>query len=65
MMPLVNRIGHAAACLPQDRIVPPTAPVYRDPCPRCGVRGDVRCGHTASRLIVRERALPATAGGRW
>jgi hypothetical protein len=27
--------------------------VYRDPCPRCGCRGDLDCGHTASVLLVR------------
>lgn len=26
--------------------------VYRDPCPRCGARGDVDCGHTATLLLV-------------
>ncbi len=28
------------------RLTPPPAPVYRDPCFRCGVRADVGCEHT-------------------
>lgn len=28
------------------------APVFRDPCPRCGVRGDIGCAHHAARLHV-------------
>ncbi len=27
------------------RAVPPPPPVYRDPCFRCGVRGDIGCEH--------------------
>lgn len=27
------------------------APVFREPCPRCGVRADIGCGHTATRLV--------------
>jgi hypothetical protein len=27
------------------RLTPPPAPVYRDPCFRCGVRGDIGCEH--------------------
>lgn len=30
------------------REMPPR--VYRDPCPRCGARGDVECGHSKARL---------------
>lgn len=26
--------------------------VDRDPCPRCGVRGDIGCGHSQARLVV-------------
>ena len=33
-----------------NRIVPPTEPVYRDPCQRCGARGDYDCGHAPVRL---------------
>lgn len=33
-----------------DRVVAPTMPVDRDPCPRCGVRGDIPCGHSKTRL---------------
>lgn len=32
------------------RIVPPTDPVDRDPCDRCGVRRDIGCGHSRVRL---------------
>jgi hypothetical protein len=28
--------------------------VHRDPCPRCNVRGDIGCEHTAIRLVNRE-----------
>lgn len=38
-----------AACR-DDRIVPPTEPVDRDPCPRCGVRRDIGCGHSLAPL---------------
>lgn len=31
---------------------PTSAPVHRDPCPRCGVRGDVDCGHNKQRIGV-------------
>lgn len=27
------------------RLTPPPAPVFRDPCFRCGVRGDIGCEH--------------------
>lgn len=33
-----------------DRIIPTRPPVYRDPCPRCGIRGDLPCGHSRVRL---------------
>jgi hypothetical protein len=34
----------------EQRIVPPTRPVNRDPCQRCGARGDFDCGHSKVRL---------------
>jgi len=37
----------AYAC---DRLTPLNEPVDRDPCPRCGVRGDFGCGHSKVRL---------------
>jgi hypothetical protein len=30
----------------EDRLIPPTEPVDRDPCPRCGVRHDIGCHHS-------------------
>jgi hypothetical protein len=33
-----------------DRIIPPTEPVHRDPCQRCGVRADIGCGCSKARL---------------
>lgn len=37
--------------LPPVEILPPA--VFRDPCPRCGTRADLGCGHRqVSRLIV-------------
>jgi hypothetical protein len=42
--------GIRKAGLSADRRVPPTEPVDRDPCPRCGVRGDIGCGHSRVRL---------------
>lgn len=33
--------------------VPPSPPVYRDPCPRCGVRADIGCGHSGRALSSR------------
>lgn len=33
---------------PRQEVLPPT--VNRDPCPRCGVRGDIPCGHSKVRL---------------
>lgn len=29
-----------------DRLIPPTEPVDRDPCQRCGVRHDIGCKHS-------------------
>lgn len=40
-----RKAGQAA-----DRLIPPTEPVDRDPCPRCGVRRDIGCGHSPERL---------------
>lgn len=37
----VRKAGVAA-----DRIVPPSEPVDRDPCQRCGVRHDIGCHHS-------------------
>jgi hypothetical protein len=34
----------------EPRIVPPTQPVDRDPCPRCGARGNYDCGHSRVRF---------------
>jgi hypothetical protein len=34
----------------QDRLIPPSEPVDRDPCQRCGVRHDIGCHHSRSRL---------------
>lgn len=33
--------------------VPTSAPVFRDPCPRCGVRADIGCGHSGRALSSR------------
>jgi hypothetical protein len=46
----MNAAGITKAGLAADRIIPPTEPVHRDPCARCGVRGDVDCGHSKVRL---------------
>lgn len=32
----------------EDRVIPSTDPVDRDPCWRCGVRTDVGCTHSRS-----------------
>lgn len=42
--------GLMKASLRQERLEPPSAPVNRDPCPRCGVRRDIGCEHTPCRL---------------
>jgi hypothetical protein len=34
--------------IPREENLPPR--VYRDPCPRCGVRGDIGCGHSKGAL---------------
>jgi len=34
----------------EDQLIPPTEPVDRDPCPRCGVRRDIGCGHSLAPL---------------
>ena len=45
-----TRIQHAAAQV-QARLAAEAAPrVHRDPCPRCGCRGDVDCGHSRAPL---------------
>ena len=33
------------------RLTPPPAPVHRDPCFRCGVRGDIGCEHAPAGMI--------------
>jgi hypothetical protein len=33
------------------RLTPPPAPVYRDPCFRCGVRGDIGCEHAPAGML--------------
>lgn len=33
------------------RLTPPPAPVYRDPCFRCGVRGDIGCEHMPAGML--------------
>lgn len=42
--------GQRKAALACDRIIPPTEPVDRDPCPRCGVRRDYGCSHSLAPL---------------
>lgn len=44
--------GHMAAGLTPDRIVVRGKFVQRDPCARCGTRGDVGCQHEPCRLVV-------------
>jgi hypothetical protein len=51
--PRKDGTGWQAAGICIDRIIPPTQPVHRDPCPRCGCRGDIDCGHSCGRLLVR------------
>lgn len=55
MDPYRGLIGRKAAGIHNadflaDRLIPPTDPVDRDPCPRCGVRRDIGCGHSLERL---------------
>lgn len=38
--------GIAKPTIQSERIVPPTLPVDRDPCQRCGVRRDIGCNHS-------------------
>lgn len=38
--------GFTKANLSDNRIIPPTEPVDRDPCQRCGVRRDIGCNHS-------------------
>ena len=45
-------VKQAVDAVPAHQIT--AARVERDPCPRCGIRRDIGCGHTASRLINRE-----------
>jgi hypothetical protein len=44
------RAGIHNADFKADRLIPPNPPVFRDPCQRCGARGDVACGHSKVRL---------------
>lgn len=53
--PLNGTIGRSAAGISRsaavaDRIIPPTDPVDRDPCQRCGVRRDFGCHHSRQQL---------------
>lgn len=41
-----NCAGGVAKEKPDDQHLPPA--VYRDPCPRCGVRADLGCAHHAA-----------------
>lgn len=49
-----RRVGRAAAGVSRHKtldryaVLPPK--ISRDPCPRCGVRGDIPCGHSRNRL---------------
>lgn len=35
---------------PREEELPP--PVFRDPCPRCGVRADIGCPHSHARISM-------------
>lgn len=44
-------VGRHAAGIMERRVEGPLPPVvHRDPCPRCGTRGDIDCGHSRNRL---------------
>lgn len=51
---VVRKVAHVATetarVRPDDEHLP--AAVFRDPCPRCGTRGDVGCGHSGTRLAI-------------
>jgi hypothetical protein len=44
------RPPHVAAAASDDEDLPPA--VFRDPCPRCGVRADIGCPHSHVRLSM-------------
>jgi hypothetical protein len=52
--PIDPTFGRWAAGIHERRLMGPIPPkVYRDPCPRCGTRGDLDCGHGIVRLLVK------------
>lgn len=51
--PYQTKEQRRAASVPPPMPMPrPRPPVSRDPCPRCGARGDVECGHSRRQLGV-------------
>lgn len=43
-------------------VIDPALIVFRDPCPRCGVRGDIGCQHSAALSQSQRQGMPQQRG---